>query len=85
MAADKRQLRKEQRLVQSESRWMQKALFALGKAETAREKLAETRKEKPATVKVDGKSLSIDALKGAIADRVQALDEILQEQRQVMR
>jgi hypothetical protein len=29
--------------------------------------------------------LSIDALKGAIADRVQALDEILQEQRQVMR
>ena len=41
MAKDKRQLRKERRLVQSESRWMQKALFALGKAETAREKLAK--------------------------------------------
>ncbi len=87
MAKDKRQLRKERRLVQSESRWMQKALFALGKAETAREKLAKARDEElqDQTVKVGGKSMTLNALRDAIQDRVEALAEVLQERREVTR
>ena len=87
MARDKRQLRKEHRLVQSESRWMQKALFALGKAETAREKLAKARDEEleAQTVNVGGKSLTLDALRDAIQDRVDTLAEVLQERRHVTR
>lgn len=87
VAKDKRQLRKERRLVQSESRWMQKALFALGKAETAREKLAKARKEElePETVKVGGNSLTLDNLRDAIQDRVETLAEVLQERREVTR
>ena len=87
MVDDKRQARKERRLVQSESRWMQKALFALNKAEDAREKLAETRQEEAdaAVVNIGGKDLSIDALRSAIQDRVETLGEILQERRQVLR
>ncbi|MEX2465535.1 MAG: hypothetical protein WD995_01410, partial [Gemmatimonadota bacterium] len=79
MAQDKRQLRKERRLVQSESRWMQKALFALNKAEDARAKLAKARNEEgePETVTVGGKSLSIDALRTAIQGRVETLAEVL--------
>ena len=87
MAKDKRQLRKERRLVQSESRWMQKALFALGKAEAAREKLAKARDEemKDETVKIGGKSMSLDALRDVIQTRVDSLAEILQEKRQLTR
>lgn len=87
VAKDKRQLRKERRLVQSESRWMQKALFALGKAETAREKLAKARNEEmqQESVKVGSKSLTLDALRDAIQDRVDTLAEVLQERREVTR
>lgn len=87
MVDDKRQLRKERRLVQSESRWMQKALFALNKAEDAREKLAKTREENgdTAVVNIGGNDLSIDALRTAIQDRVETLAEVLQERRQILR
>jgi hypothetical protein len=84
---DKRQLRKESRLVQSESRWMQKALFALNKAEDARDKLAKARNEEgePELVSIGGKSVSIDAIRTAIEERVEALADVLQERRQVLR
>jgi NADPH-dependent glutamate synthase beta subunit-like oxidoreductase len=84
---EKRQQRKERRLVQSESRWMQKALFALNKAEDAREKLAQTRQEEgdAAVVNIGGQDLSIDALRTAIQERVETLAEVLQERRQVLR
>lgn len=87
MVDDKRQLRKERRLVQSESRWMQKALFALNKAEDAREKLAKSRQEEgnAAVVTVGGKDLSIEALRAAIQGRVETLADVLQERRQVLR
>lgn len=87
MVDDKRQARKERRLVQSESRWMQKALFALNKADDAREKLAKTRDEEAnaAVVNIGGKDLSIDALRTAIQERVETLAEVLQERRQVLR
>lgn len=87
MVDDKRQLRKERRLVQSESRWMQKALFALNKAEDAREKLAKTRQEDgdAAVVNIGGNDLSIDALRAAIQERVETLAEVLQERRQILR
>lgn len=87
MAEDKRQLRKERQLVQSESRWMQKALFALGKAEDARDKLAKARNEdaRPETVSVGGKDLSLDTLRDAIQDRIETLAEVLKERREVLR
>ncbi len=88
MAKNNRQLRKERRLVQSESRWMQKALFALGKAETAREKLAKARNEEleDQTVEVGEKSMTLDALRDAIQDRVEMpAAEVLQERREVTR
>lgn len=87
MPDDKRQLRKERRLVQSESRWMQKALFALNKAEDARDKLAKARNEdgEPEIIKIGGKSVTIDALRIAIEERVETLAEALQEGRQVLR
>ena len=87
MVDDKRQLRKERQLVQSESRWMQKALFALNRAEDAREKLAKTRQEEgdATVVNIGGQDLSIDALRAAIQERVETLAEVLQECRQVLR
>jgi 50S ribosomal subunit-associated GTPase HflX len=87
VAKDQRQIRKERRLVQSESRWMQKALFALNKADDARSKLAKARDEEgePQMVNIGGKSLSIDALRTAIQERVETLAEVLQERRQVLR
>jgi hypothetical protein len=67
---------------------MQKALFALGKAETAREKLAKARNEEleDQTVEVGEKSMTLDALRDAIQDRVEMpAAEVLQERREVTR
>lgn len=91
MVRDKRQLRKERRYVQSESRWMQKALFALGKAQDAREKLAASRNGKkkgesePVTMSIGDESFSLEDIREAVQDRVDVLSEDLQERRQALR
>jgi hypothetical protein len=64
---------RERRILQSESRWLQKALFALSKAESDREKLAKERGEavEPITVELDGKSYELDDVRDAVGEAVQ--------------
>lgn len=72
MAISKQQQRKIDRLLQSESRWIQKILFAIGKTKEAREKLADARDEKLDNLIVlkGGKKVSLDDLEEALHDRV---------------
>jgi hypothetical protein len=64
---------RERRILQSESRWLQKALFALSKAESDREKLAKERGEavEPITVELDGKPYELDDVRDAVGEAVQ--------------
>jgi len=72
LAVSKQQQRKIDRLLQSESRWLQKILFAVGKTREAREKLAEAKGEKLDNLIVlkGGKKVSLDDLEAALHDRV---------------
>lgn len=76
---DKRDQRKLERQLQGESRWLQKTLFALGKAREAREKLSETKGKKldPLIALKDGTTISLDALEEVIQERVTQLREAL--------
>jgi len=58
---ERRIQRKEIQALSSESAWLQKALFALGKAEDARDALAELRRKEPGAfeLELDGKVLSV--------------------------
>lgn len=70
---------RERRILESESRWLQKALFALSKAESDRERLAKERSEKiePLTVEIDGASFDLDTVRDAISEAVQERVEAL--------
>lgn len=70
---------RERRILQSESRWLQKALFALSKAESDREKLEKERGEavEPLTVVLDGKSYELDDVRDAVGDAVQERVEMI--------
>jgi len=87
VAVDKRQLRKERRYVQSESRWMQKALFAIGKAQDARAKLQASREDgdDPITISIGDESVPLESVRDGFEQRVEALASALQERRQVAR
>jgi hypothetical protein len=74
---DKRTQRKIDRQLQSESRWLQKVLFAMGKAREARGKLSEITGDAPDPVKVGRSKLSLDELEEAIQDRVKVVMEEL--------
>lgn len=69
---DKRQAVQEQKILRSESGWLQKALFALGKASDAHGKLAELngKAHKPLKVSIDGKTYDIDSVTDAVKDAV---------------
>ncbi len=60
---------------ENEARWLQKVLFATGKARDARTKLAETTNEKlnPLITLDDGTQLPLDALEEIIQKRVDDL------------
>lgn len=75
LAIDKQKQRKIDRQLQSESRWLQKVLFALGKAREAREKLADTEGSKPDPLVMldDGTKLSFEDLEKPIQARVEEL------------
>ena len=75
MAADKQLQRRIDRQLQSESRWLQKVIFALGKAKQAREKLSEIQGEKPAPLITldDGTKVPLDDLEKVIQARVEEL------------
>ena len=71
MAVSKQQQRKIDRLLQSESRWLQKILFAVGKAREAREKLADATGDKLDTlIVVGGKKVKLEDLETALHERV---------------
>jgi len=87
MNDQKRMQRREIRLIQRESTWLQKALFALGKAEEAREGLAELRGEsiEPFKVSLEGRAVPLEELEEALDDHIQELLELVRERRKTVR
>lgn len=85
--AERRRRRREIRLLQSESSWLQKALFALRKAEAEREKLSDVRDEEPEdyTLDVGGSDLPLEALEDALDERIQAQLSDIRERRKQLR
>ena len=79
MTDDNRLAKKIERHRDSESRWLQRMLFASGKAREAREKLAEATGEKlnPVVVLDDGTKVPLDTLEEIIRKRVDFLMEAL--------
>ena len=69
---DKGEQRKLERQMQDESRWLQRTLFALGKARDARAKLAETRGENlnPLITLDNGTAVPLDTIDEIIRNRV---------------
>ena len=87
MSDQRRQQRREIRLQQRESSWLQKALFALGKAEETREKLADTRDEDPTpyVLELDDRELSMEELEDTLQSRIEHLMETVRERRRTLR
>lgn len=69
----------ERRLMESESRWLQQALFALSKADDDQEKLGQALKGElePMKVTIDGKSFDIATVTSAMTDAVYERTESL--------
>lgn len=69
----------ERRLMESESRWLQKALFALSKAEDDRTKLEDalTGTLPRLEVQIKGKSFDIETVREAMVEAVQERSEAL--------
>lgn len=86
MADEKRKFRRETRLLQNESSWIQKAVFALRKVDDARDRIADLREasREPFTVDVDGTTVSGDALEDALEARVTELKNTIRERRNQM-
>ncbi len=86
--AEKRRRRREIRLLQSESTWLQKALFALRKAEAAHEDVADLREDddgEPIRLAVDGRELELEPLEDAIEERAQILLDNVRRMRRELR
>lgn len=81
---EKRRENRARRIIRSESRWLQKAIFALSKAEEARVKLADLYDDDPQefTVEVSGKDQDVGELGTLLREAVEAR---LQEQREELR
>lgn len=71
------------RALQSESAWLQKALFALRKAEAASEDAAEAEAE-DYELRVAGEPLPLEALESALQDRAEALMATTKEMRRAL-
>lgn len=79
MNVDRRRYRRETQLLSSESAWLQKALFALQKAEDAREKLAGSRgeDETPFDLSTETGTLSLEDIQEGLENRIrELLDEV---------
>jgi hypothetical protein len=76
---DKKRAVQERRIIRDESRWLQKALFALGKASDSHEKLSELHDDEhePLLVTIDGETFDIDSVTEALTDAVMARSESL--------
>ena len=80
---EKRRKRREMRLMQQEATWLQKAVFAFGKVEDIREKIADMheREPEPFVIKIGRKRMELDEIAEAIAEEVQSTLEMLRERR----
>ena len=80
---EKRKQRREMRLIQQEATWLQKAVFAFGKVEDLREKIADLNETEPEplTVDIEGSEVSLDDVSTALEEKVQATLEMLRERR----
>ncbi|MEX2571806.1 MAG: hypothetical protein WD737_10960 [Gemmatimonadota bacterium] len=86
MTDDKSQLRKEIRYLQSESVWLQKALFALRKAEAAREKQTDDQGEpEPYAFSLGERTVVLEDLEEALDKRVELLMQTVRDMRQTLR
>jgi len=87
---DKRQLVQERKILRSQSRWLQKALFALSKAEDDQAKLAEVRgdRHEPMAVNINGKSHAVgavtDSLRDSVMDRLEGLRVSLRQEHSLL-
>ena len=83
MSDERRQKRTEIRHLQSESVWLQKALFALRKAETARDKLADVRDEDSSDylLTVGDTEVPLEALEDALEARAKELIATVRQMR----
>lgn len=80
-----REQRREIRTIQREATWLQKALFALGKAADARETLHPEGVESGYKLELESGEISVDALEDAIETRVKTLLETVRERRRTLR
>ncbi len=80
---EKRRQRREMRLMQQEATWLQKAVFAFGKVEDIREKIADMNETEPdpLTVELEGTEIPLDDIAEALEERVQGTLEMLRERR----
>lgn len=79
MNDDRRRYRRETQLLSSESAWLQKALFALQKAEGAREKLTDSRGGEDSTfdLATEAGTLSLEDIQEGLENRIrELLDEV---------
>jgi hypothetical protein len=76
---DARQQRKIDKQKDSEARWLQKMLFAAGKAREAREKLAEVTGDdlNPLITLSDGTKVPLDTIEEIVQKRVDSLMDAL--------
>jgi hypothetical protein len=76
---DPRQQRKIDKQKDSEARWLQKMLFAAGKAREAREKLAEVTGDdlNPLITLSDGTKVPLDTIEEIVQKRVDSLMDAL--------
>lgn len=74
-------------MLQDESVWLQKALFALRKAQDARERLSELRDEdaEPYPITVEGRSMALEAFEDALEERIERLIKNVRERRRTVR
>lgn len=86
MTTEKRRQRKMTRLMQQESVWLQKALFAFRKVEDARDRLADTREvdPDPLELEIDGRTVPVEAIEDALESRIQLLLTTVRERRNAM-
>lgn len=75
--------RRETEMLAKESRWLQKAMFAIGKVNEARTKLAETRgtELEPLTLTVGEQTVPLPEVRAAFASRVEQLRNLVKRQR----
>lgn len=83
MTDDKRRFRRETRLLQNESSWLQKALFALRKVDDVQDRLADLHDSDPETyrLEIDGREVALEDVEDALEARAGELRKTVRERR----